>query len=102
MQENNGKYMLCVKNAIVRFTITAAELSNNLSNKLHKSNKLLKRAGILAENKNGFGMNELLGIAAAIVIAAFIVIPGLQGITRNIMNKLSDWWDDIADSVFLK
>jgi len=46
-----------------------------------------------AKRNDGFGMNELLGIAAALIIAAFIIIPGLQTLTESIMIKLDDWWD---------
>jgi hypothetical protein len=44
-------------------------------------------------NRNGgFGMNELLGIAAALIIAAFIIIPGLRTFAGSVMTKLTDWW----------
>lgn len=52
------------------------------------------------KNKKGFGMNELLGIAAAIVIAAFIVVPGLKSFTTSIMTKLTDWWRSIQGTFF--
>lgn len=90
------KHMLYVNNAIVRCKITAAKLSNTLSD------KLIRKVHTLTENNDGFGMNELLGIAAAIVIAAFIIIPGLQGIAEDIMDKLVEWWDNVEDVVFRK
>jgi len=43
-------------------------------------------------NKMGFGLNEILGIAAGIIIAAIIVIPGLKGFTKDIIEKLNEWW----------
>lgn len=48
----------------------------------------------------GFGMNELLGIAAALIIAAFIIIPGLKELARSLVEKLSEWWSGIVDVVF--
>ncbi len=49
----------------------------------------------------GFGMNELLGIAAALIIAGFIVIPGIRGLARDMMEELSEWWDDkIKSEIF--
>jgi hypothetical protein len=48
----------------------------------------------------GFGMNELLGIAAALIIAAFIVIPGLKGLAESLIKKLTDWWEIITDQIF--
>jgi hypothetical protein len=48
----------------------------------------------------GFGMNELLGIAAALIIAAFVVIPGLKELAENLIDKLTDWWEIITDQIF--
>ena len=79
-----NKYVLFINNAVVRCKIASNKLSNNL-----------------LRTRKGFGMNELLGIAAAIVIAAFIVIPGLQGIAEKIMTRLSTWWSAIEGDVFL-
>ena len=38
--------------------------------------------------QGGFGLNELLGIAAALIIAAFIIIPSMQEFAENLMNGL--------------
>ena len=55
----------------------------------------------ILSDKRGFGMNELLGIAAALILAAFIIIPSLRTFTQGIMDGLGDWWDDtIVDSIF--
>lgn len=43
-------------------------------------------------DNRGFGMNELLGIAAALIIAAFVIIPSLRTLAEGIMEGLSDWW----------
>jgi hypothetical protein len=48
----------------------------------------------------GFGMNELLGIAAALIIAAFVVIPGLKELAENLIDKLTGWWEIITDQIF--
>jgi len=50
------------------------------------------RKGRLFTDNRGFGMNELLSIAAALILAAFIVIPGLRTFAGNVMDGLSDWW----------
>ena len=49
---------------------------------------------------DGFGLNEILGIAAAVVIAAFVIIPGLRTFATSIMTALTDWWADVAGEVF--
>lgn len=46
----------------------------------------------LKSDQRGFGMNELLGIAAALIIAAFVIIPSLRTFASTLMNGLSDWW----------
>ena len=48
----------------------------------------------------GFGMNELLGIAAALIIAAFIVIPGLKRLANSLIDKLTEWWETITEEIF--
>jgi len=46
-------------------------------------------------------MNELLGIAAALIIAGFVVVPGLRALADSIMTELKNWWDNtIKASIF--
>jgi len=51
-------------------------------------------------SRKGFGLNEVIGIAAGIIIAVVVVIPGLQGFAGDILENLTDWWNDMASSVF--
>lgn len=51
-------------------------------------------------SKNGFGFNELLGIAAAIIVAAFVVIPGLKQFADSVIDKLGIWWLNISTKIF--
>lgn len=55
---------------------------------------------LLFGKRDGFGMNELLGIAAALILAAFIIIPQLRIFATNVMSGLSTWWDTIDIKVF--
>ncbi len=50
--------------------------------------------------KRGFGLNEVIGIAAGIIIAVVVVIPGLQGFAGDILENLTDWWNNMAASIF--
>jgi hypothetical protein len=54
--------------------------------------RLWKALKTMAKNQGGFGMNELLGIAAALMIAAFIIIPSLQDFAQDVMAHLNSWW----------
>lgn len=55
--------------------------------------------GSKIKKNDGFGMNELLGIAAALILAAFIVIPGLKDFAGNVMTKLGSWWSGTVVNV---
>ena len=59
--------------------------------------KKLKR---LFKKQEGFGLNEILGIAAALIVAAFIIIPELQNFAESVMTSLNSWWSDLSDSIF--
>jgi hypothetical protein len=52
----------------------------------------LMRSKIYSDER-GFGMNELLGIAAAVIIAGFVVVPGLREFSGKLMQNLNYWWD---------
>lgn len=49
-------------------------------------------------NEGGFGMNELLGIAAALIIAGFVIIPGLRKFADTLMDALSSWWGSTIEN----
>ena len=51
--------------------------------------------------RQGFGLNEVIGIAAGIIIAVVVVIPGLRGFAGNILTNLEDWWNGMANSIFV-
>ena len=51
-------------------------------------------------HRQGFGLNEVIGIAAGIIIAVVVVIPGLQSFAGNILANLTDWWNSMASGIF--
>ena len=55
---------------------------------------------MMFSSKKGFGINEIIGIAAGLIIAVLVVFPSLQGLAENVMLKLSDWWESVASSLF--
>jgi cell division protein FtsX len=55
----------------------------------------------IAKGNKGFGLNELIGIAAAMIVAAFIVIPGLTSLGRNAITRMQDWWRSVAATIFI-
>jgi hypothetical protein len=50
--------------------------------------------------RRGFGLNEVIGIAAGIIIAALVIIPGLRTFAGSLLESLSDWWESMAGSIF--
>jgi hypothetical protein len=50
--------------------------------------------------RKGFGLNEVIGIAAGIIIAVVVVIPGLQIFAGNVLAQLTNWWDGMAAGIF--
>ncbi|MDW7655569.1 MAG: hypothetical protein SCM11_00180 [Bacillota bacterium] len=50
--------------------------------------------------RRGFGLNEVIGIAAGIIIAAVIVIPGLQTFASSLISNLQSWWTSMSSSIF--
>ena len=59
-----------------------------------------KRIGKMILNRKGFGINEVIGLAAGIIVAAVVIIPGLKSFATLIMDKLSEWWTDMAAGIF--
>lgn len=66
-----------------------------------KNQKLkAKKMKFMRLNRKGFGLNEVIGIAAGLLIASLVIIPGLIGLAEGIIDQLSDWWDDLAETIF--
>ena len=53
------------------------------------------------KTRKGFGINEVIGIAAGVIIAALVVIPGLQAFAADVIDRLGTWWSDMADTMFV-
>lgn len=56
--------------------------------------------GRLWVDNRGFGMNELLGIAAALIIAGFVIIPGFKTLAKSMILKLTEWWGKVEVEIF--
>ncbi len=58
--------------------------------------KIKKVSGYL-KNQGGFGLYEVIGIAAVLIVAAFVVIPGFRTFAQTVMSKMDSW---VNDSIF--
>ena len=68
----------------------------NTSNRKARKNE----GGQQLAGRRGFGLNEVIGIAAGIIIAAVIVIPGLQTFASSLIANLQTWWTSMSSSIF--
>lgn len=48
--------------------------------------------------KEGFGMYEILGIAAVLIVASFVLIPGFKNFAKSLIEALSKWFEDTIQS----
>lgn len=55
----------------------------------------------IARSNKGLGINELIGIAAALILAAFVIIPGLKGFGQIVIDKMTEWWEEMANEIFV-
>ena len=54
----------------------------------------------LWHRRGGFGLNEVIGIAAGIIIAVVVVIPGLRQFATSVLGQLTQWWNTMASGIF--
>jgi len=52
-------------------------------------------------NNKGFGMYEIIGIAAVLLVAAFVIIPGFRSFSEGMMSDMKTWFSNtISTSIF--
>lgn len=71
-----------------------------LMQKMNDVKKMKKGRMPIVLNKRGFGINEIIGIAAGVIIAAVVVIPGLRTFAQTIMTELTTWWESMSAVLF--
>ena len=55
----------------------------------------------LRSERGEFGMSSIIGIAIGLIIAAFILIPGIQTFATKIMSDMQLWWtNSISSQIF--
>lgn len=54
-----------------------------------------------SSERGEFGMSSIIGIAIGLIIAAFILIPGIQTFATKIMSDMQLWWtNSISSQIF--
>lgn len=60
-----------------------------------------KLAEKIKDEKGEFGLGSVLSVVAVLIIAAFILIPGLRSFAQSLINSLNNWWTNtIMPSIF--
>ena len=50
-------------------------------------------------NKRGeLGIGTIVSIAIAIIVAGFVLVPGLRGFAESVMSSMTNWWNDTIRS----
>lgn len=52
-------------------------------------------------SRKGFGLNEVIGIAAGLLIAGVVIIPGLLGLAGTILGNIETWWSSFSGEIFI-
>jgi len=65
---------------------------------LKKRKQPLIISKILTCEKGEFGMSAIIGIAIGLIIAAFVLIPGIQTFAQSIMTQMQSWWTNTISS----
>lgn len=52
------------------------------------------------KNNDGWGKDEVIGVAIALVLAAFVVTPQLRTFAERIMTKVDTWYTSIESRIF--
>jgi len=61
--------------------------------------KKLKK--LLKSQRGDFGMSSIFGVAIAIIIAVFVLFPGIKALSNKVIEGMNDWWDDtVVEHIF--
>ncbi len=47
---------------------------------------------VLGNKRGELGMGTLIAIAVAIIVAAYVMIPGLRTFGESVLSSMNDWW----------
>ena len=61
--------------------------------------KIITRIYLTLSNKKGeLGIGAIVSVALAIIIAGFVLIPGLRAFAEAIMESMNTWWNETVKS----
>lgn len=58
---------------------------------------------LVVEEQGEFGLSSLIGVAIGLIIAAFVLIPGVRDFAGRIIADMDSWWkSSVSSQVFPK
>lgn len=52
----------------------------------------------LHSEQGEFGISSLIGVAIGLIIAAFVLIPGVRAFAGKIMTDMGSWWNNVVSN----
>lgn len=46
----------------------------------------------LDNSRGEFGIGSILSIAVALIVSAFVLVPGMRFFAQSIIDGMDDWW----------
>lgn len=63
----------------------------------------VKGKQVLSDIRGEFGVGSILSIAVALIVSAFVLVPGMKGFADKIILDMKTWWNDtITKEIFPK
>lgn len=57
----------------------------------------------LKEIKGELGIGTIIGVAVAIIVAGFVLIPGMRSFAQTVLTSMNTWWQNtIQTNIFPK
>lgn len=86
---------------MMKKTLCKTVKSNNNTQKREAKKWRSYFSSMVQCERGEFGMSAIIGIAIGLIIAAFILIPGLQTFATTIMSDMELWWtNSISSQIF--
>jgi hypothetical protein len=61
----------------------------------------VKGKQVLGDCRGEFGVGSILSIAVALIVSAFVLVPGMKTFAKSIIDGMTAWWDtSIKNAIF--
>lgn len=53
-------------------------------------------AAKLRSERGEFGISSLIGVAIGLIVAGFVLIPGIRSFAESIIASMNAWWSNVV------